>query len=496
MWVLTREPNGDVLMWETTKGKYYTLPQRWSGLLLDGVDNGAVKAAAKREAEARAKKEKVLLDGPKKRRKPRAELALEAVDPRKARAAAAMAAEKAARDAATAAERAAKLASVEEKLLYLDQPETAAQFGGETNAFETPRDFDERRRVRRASLARGVSPTKEAQEVRSRMKQTLMKAVKAQGALDAISQKNDARLAAQAEASASASASGLALAGDDGYEPGSPEPGGGGLAPASVALLRAAGGAEEGMPPLLELLPCERLPFESLEVLVNTDNVWANVQAYDVTKLAFDLEDEARWKPFIKPGIFEPPPPQPFYSLGAIAPKLPKTRLEALRATLLRHLRGAYEEWRRTRSMGLRWIHRLEPTLEEGLLLHERARQTSDIKAVHAIDRWKGTLIEKCPADTKFTGRALTFSIQDPKIITEQIMEQFPYHEEAHRDVKFALAVQAFPHYCAVCAMWVYIGIVIPHKSKKDKEKEEEEEKKKRRAEAKVNVKGSLQANQ
>ena len=38
MWVLTREPNGDVLMWETTKGKYYTLPQRWSGLLLDGVD--------------------------------------------------------------------------------------------------------------------------------------------------------------------------------------------------------------------------------------------------------------------------------------------------------------------------------------------------------------------------------------------------------------------------------------------------------------------------
>ena len=70
------------------------------------------------------------------------------------------------------------------------------------------------------------------------------------------------------------------------------------------------------------------------------------------------------------------------------------------------------------------------------------------------------------------------------------------HHEEAHRDVKFALAVQAFPHYCAVCAMWVYIGIVIPHKSKKDKEKEEEEEKKKRRAEAKVNVKGSLQANQ
>ena len=29
VWVVTREANGDVRLWETTKGRYYTLPQRW-----------------------------------------------------------------------------------------------------------------------------------------------------------------------------------------------------------------------------------------------------------------------------------------------------------------------------------------------------------------------------------------------------------------------------------------------------------------------------------
>ena len=31
VWVVTRESNGDVRLWETTKGRYYTLPQRWKG---------------------------------------------------------------------------------------------------------------------------------------------------------------------------------------------------------------------------------------------------------------------------------------------------------------------------------------------------------------------------------------------------------------------------------------------------------------------------------
>ena len=48
VWVVTREPNGDVRFWETTKGCYYTLPGRWTGLLLDG----AAEIAQARSANA------------------------------------------------------------------------------------------------------------------------------------------------------------------------------------------------------------------------------------------------------------------------------------------------------------------------------------------------------------------------------------------------------------------------------------------------------------
>ena len=208
------------------------------------------------------------------------------------------------------------------------------------------------------------------------------------------------------------------------------------------------------------------------------------MRAYDVTKLA----STSRTRRGEAVGHLQGAAAAALLLLRRDRAKLPKTRLQALRepSPPARRLRGVAAD----AVVGLRWIHRLEPTLEEGLLLHERARQTSDIKAVLAIGGRDAD--REVPADTKFAGRALTFSIQDPKIIPTDGPVPVP-RRPPRRQVPARR--QAFPHYCAVCTMWVYISIVIPHKSKKDKEKEEEEEKKKRRA-RRVNVKGSLQANQ
>ena len=38
-------------------------------------------------------------------------------------------------------------------------------------------------------------------------------------------------------------------------------------------------GSGYALPPELQLKPCEPLPYESLEVLINPENVWANIQA-------------------------------------------------------------------------------------------------------------------------------------------------------------------------------------------------------------------------
>ena len=92
------------------------------------------------------------------------------------------------------------------------------------------------------------------------------------------------------------------------------------------------------------------------------------------------------------------------------------------------------------------------------------------------------------PPDHKFVGRALTFSTTDADAIVEHIMAKYPYHEEPHRDAIFAISVAAFAHYCAVTAMWVYVGVITPHKASisKDDEKEKERREKERKKEEKA----------
>ena len=52
VWVVTREPNGDVRFWETTRGCFYTLPQRWTGLFMEGVEAKPLDELDAKAAEA------------------------------------------------------------------------------------------------------------------------------------------------------------------------------------------------------------------------------------------------------------------------------------------------------------------------------------------------------------------------------------------------------------------------------------------------------------
>ena len=164
--------------------------------------------------------------------------------------------------------------------------------------------------------------------------------------------------------------------------------------------------------PDLDLPPItDALPYDTLEVLINHENVWANIQGHAIPPCGFDLDDETRWLPFIKPGVFEPPPPRPFYAVGRIGPKLPPARLSALRSQLLDALRAEYSAWRTTRSLKTRWHAKLEAALEKGLQTHEMAACSSQPTDTHAIDRWRGALLSILPPDHKFSGRAFSFSV-------------------------------------------------------------------------------------
>ena len=498
VWVVTREPNGDVRFWETTKGRFYTLPARWPGLLMDGADLGTFKES-----------ETDLLPQPKdkdpnrpRRGGPKVAAGTE-MDPRKLRAAQAIAQDKAERAAAENKKELEKRQRKERSLLYLDQQETWTM-EGEGNPYETPRQMltigGDAPVPKRADGVDNTSP--DGLRVKKGLKGAAAKVLLQQKASSILFEHAEHRKSASAEETLKALGGGGGGGGDGGAGAGvgggdeaaadrSPQKGkgkkgkdkGGGLGALARQVNAASGLA---LPPELRLRPHEPIPVESLEVLVNAENVWANIQGYGCSTLGFDLDDEERWLPFIKPPLYEPPVPRPFYSTGRIAPKLPPQRLTALSDTLMAKLQSEYTSWRTTRSMRMRWSTRLTKVLDEGLGLLEAARCSSQKTAMIEVDKWKGRLMAATPPDHHFAGRALTFSTTDPDMIVQHIMEKYPYHEEGHRDAMFALSVQAYAHYCAVAAMWVYIGVIIPHKTaEKEKQKEEDEKEKakeKRRA--------------
>jgi hypothetical protein len=112
VWVVTREPNGNVLFWETTKGDYYILPARWTGLYLDGAAdsiNGQISADGR--AAALVAKSK-----PKQKARLQTDEAVDLQDRRKLRAAAALAQDKAEREAQKKAKEVAEAHRREEML--------------------------------------------------------------------------------------------------------------------------------------------------------------------------------------------------------------------------------------------------------------------------------------------------------------------------------------------------------------------------------------------
>jgi hypothetical protein len=103
--------------------------------------------------------------------------------------------------------------------------------------------------------------------------------------------------------------------------------------------------ATRALLPELDLPPMkEQLPYETLEILVNHENVWANLQGSSIVGCSFNMQDDKdRWHPFIHRDVWMPPaPPRPFYSVGRIGPQLPPARLSALRLQLFRAIKNAY----------------------------------------------------------------------------------------------------------------------------------------------------------
>jgi hypothetical protein len=287
VWVVTREPTGDVKFWETTKGCCYTLPARCQSVLLEGAGEVAALQMMKVQTEAHATTlDTVKKDGAKRDKgEP-----LSHDDKRYLRALEALAEDKRLRDEERAKREKAELQKREEKLLYHDDEEPWTQ-EGEIDPYETPRDYRPDG-AEGASAGGGLGSAGgglralrevggDSKSFKSMAKVVDKFAIKADP--KAIKADPKALLASILKPVKEVPA-GAEGEGKDTHAP----------MVGRVVLGQAERLAELTLPPLME-----RIPYDTIEVLVNHENLWANLQDVAITEQSFNLEsDEDRWLPF------------------------------------------------------------------------------------------------------------------------------------------------------------------------------------------------------
>ena len=120
------------------------------------------------------------------------------------------------------------------------------------------------------------------------------------------------------------------------------------------------------------------LPYSTLTVVFNNQNLWANAQQPDPSKIKYDLTDKYSWVPFIDGSEGFSPDIEPFYQPMGLSRKLPLGRVNALIESIERELFGAFVNWRHGRNLPKTHFYKdMTPILREGLKLMEQVAVAS-----------------------------------------------------------------------------------------------------------------------
>eukprot|EP00762_Andalucia_godoyi_P004171 ANDGO_06281.mRNA.1 Rabphilin-1 len=238
------------------------------------------------------------------------------------------------------------------------------------------------------------------------------------------------------------------------------------------------------------------VPYGSIEVICNHENLWANISGeLDPSKVRFDVEDESVWLPFVSEDS-RIPPPIPFYDPKPLGPKMAKARAAALSTLIYNEVKSGYMVWRHRANMETKFLNEFSSLLADGLRVLEATRTTPpsvvqlvrrktkeigellintedeearDLIAVHLkalrseadkydFEYWRGKLMQRLPGGYEFEGVPISFSYTDHKRIRRYIMEHFDYHEDSDEKINFLLAVHVTPYANSVSSVWVFIA--------------------------------------
>jgi len=398
VWVMTREPGGDVSMWETSQGLSLTLLDRWQGVQLSAPEKAALEAAkgsstvkdadhkpnafSRFRRKAAAKISEAVADAPPEQDMPRPD------DP----------SQLAELEAAGGID-AHLLSAADEFRENFAQDDTL-------NRLEVEESLNEVLWLAGDDDDDGAAEAKkEAEAAKSAEKEEL---ANLRRAADAEQEYNEDDLEREL-----------------GYMPPSP--------------------------PLL---------YAQLECVFNQENLWVSRLSLDPKLIKYDFDEPKYWTAFVEPRMASSGRPTAFYTPQRLSAKTPNDRLRSMEAQILGELVSQLKMARPAGlPTTINKSSELVATLQRGLELQEASR-TGDKQAEADIVTWRRDVKTRLPVGSTFKARAFHYSYTDAKKIRRNLLASVDYAEDTGDGTEYALAVKVFGFHGGICSVWVYYGLI------------------------------------
>eukprot|EP00742_Colponemidia_sp_Colp-10_P006244 GILJ01006691.1.p1 GENE.GILJ01006691.1~~GILJ01006691.1.p1 ORF type:complete len:1125 (+),score=212.68 GILJ01006691.1:105-3479(+) len=207
------------------------------------------------------------------------------------------------------------------------------------------------------------------------------------------------------------------------------------------------------------------LPYATIEIIFDDQNLWGNLQNADPTKILYNLDNPERWHPFFT----IPKKLDPFYTPKTMGPPMSEDRARLVKSRILDELTQGFTTARTAASLPTKWVKDRDfvSNLEAYLQIQEDkaiSDSTSELNACLAREgEWASkTTNNVCPGGFKFEGLPIHFAKSDPELIRKAILARFKYHRIKTSSVIFAVACKVVPYSNNVLSVWIYMAYMYP----------------------------------
>mmetsp|Transcript_45249 Transcript_45249/g.125472 ORF Transcript_45249/g.125472 Transcript_45249/m.125472 type:complete len:800 (+) Transcript_45249:3-2402(+) len=212
-----------------------------------------------------------------------------------------------------------------------------------------------------------------------------------------------------------------------------------------------------------------QLNYAQLEAVFNNKNLWIPRMHTDPALITYNFEEGSpngnadsptrEWDAFIEPRMKSMGLPQAFYNPKRLASKPPADRLRAMEHQIHNELNLQIKYARVGLPTIINKSAELEDALQRGLELQELLR-AGDKQAAKDLDGWQRDCKSKLPPGSTFTGRVINYSYTDAKKIRKHLLSSTDYAQKQDDGTQFALAVKCFGYHGGIVSVWVYFGLI------------------------------------